>query len=102
MHQDDVVVLTTLGLQALQTVQNGMLVAVTALEDPLQLCDVELVGVSLQDHFPSLEAHNADGINLRMFLKGLQGIDDHGDVVNRHELFGDVLSHAVAGSAGCQ
>jgi hypothetical protein len=77
-----------------------MLVAVAALEYPLQLGDVELVGIGLEHHLPSFQADHGNGIHQRVPLKGLHGVDDHGDVVDGHKLFRDVLPHPVADAAG--
>ena len=64
--------------------------------------DIELVGVGLQHHLPALEADHREGVDLRVLLEGPHRIDDDGDIVYGHELLGNVLSHAVADTAGSQ
>ena len=102
VDEHDVVVLAACVAQSLESVADGVLIAVASLEDPLQFGDVELVGVGLQHHLPALEADHREGVDLRMLLEGPHRIDDDGDIVYGHELLGNVLSHAVADTAGCQ
>ena len=102
VYQYDIILCTSGIAQAPQTIADGVLIAVTTLEDPLQLGDVKLVGIRLQYHFPSLEAHHADGVYLRMALESLHGIDDNRYVINRHKLLWDILSHTVTNTACSQ
>ena len=102
MDEHDVVVLAACVTQSLESVADGVLIAVASLEDPLQFGDVELVGVGLQHHLPALEADHREGVDLRVLLESPHRIDDDGDIVYGHELLGNVLSHAVADTAGSQ
>ena len=102
VYQYDIILCTSGIAQAPQTIADGVLIAITTLEDPLQLGDVKLVGIRLQYHFPSLETHHADGVYLRMALESLHGIDDNRYVINRHKLLWDILSHTVTNTACSQ
>ncbi len=100
VHKYYIVVGATGVAKSFETIAYGMLVAVAALENPFQLSDVELVGVSLEDDLPPFQADHGDGIHQRMPLKRLHGVDDDRDVVDGHKLFRDILSHPVADTAG--
>ena len=100
MHQYEVGVLASGLAETIDAVVDRLLPVLSAGEDPLQLGDVELVGVGLQHRFPSRETHHGDAVDVGMLLKRLHRVDDDRAVVYVHELLGDVLPHAVAGPAG--
>ena len=100
MHQHQVVVLASGLAETIDAVADRLLPVLSAGEDPLQLGDVELVGVGLQHRFPSGETYHGDAVDVGMLLKRLHRVDDDRAVVYVHKLLGNVLSHAVAGSAG--
>ena len=95
-----VLAVATLFLESEETVVDGFHAGTSPFEYPAQLVDVELVGIALKDRFPSFQAHHGDGSNVRMALETLHGVDDDGCTVDVHELLGNVLSHAVAGTSG--
>ena len=49
---------------------------------------------------PPVNTHNFDCIDLRVFLKTLQRVNDHWLVINIDKLFGNLLPHSVAGTPG--
>lgn len=102
VDEDDVLGLTACLAEADEAVVYGFLIAVASGEDPFELGDVVLVGVGLEYDFPAWEADDGDGVDVAAVLEGLHGVDDDGLVVDTHELFGDVLPHAVACAAGCK
>ena len=87
-------------LQPEHAVADGALAVRAAGEDVLQLGDAVLPGVGAEDRLPALHADHRDGVDVRMLLKGLQRVGDHGLVVHGQELLGNLLPHAHAAPAG--
>ena len=81
-------------------VANGFLPGFAAGNDVLELCDVILSGVCPNRFMPSIDADQANGINLRMLLKGLQRIDQHGLIVHVDKLLWNFRLHSLARAAG--
>jgi hypothetical protein len=69
---------------------------ITTRENPLQLIDIELVGVGLKDGFPSVQTYYGNGIDIWMLLEALHCMDNDGAAIDVHKLLGYVLAHAVS------
>ena len=68
---------------------------ITSWEYVLQFGDVKLICITLQDRFPTCQAHHSNSANVRMFLETLERMDNDRGILNIHELFRDVLPHTV-------
>ena len=97
---DDGVVLSAGLAQMPHAVVYRFLRRCSRLHDVLQLRDAELVGVGPHHALPSLYAHHAYLVDAVMPLESLEGVDEHGLVVDVDKLFGYVLPHSVAGASG--
>ena len=98
MNQNDVLRVEGL-FQLIHAVADGALSVFSAFDDPAELGNAELTGISFQNIVPAPDADNADGVDIRVFLKRLHGIDNHGLVVDVDKLFGNLLVHPLAASA---
>ena len=97
---DDGIVVAALSFQIIDTVADGFLPRAAAGDDPFELVDVELSGISPDDIVPAVDANDLDRIDLGMFLKAFQRIDQDRLVIYVDKLLGDILSHPVSGASG--
>ena len=100
MHQHEVIVAASSLFQTIDTIVYRLLPIGSTRENPLQLRNTKLVGVRLQHRFPSCQAHHGDSLYVGMLLKCHHRMDDNRTIIHVHKLFGNVLSHSVARTAG--
>ena len=90
---DDDVVRTAFALKIIHAVPDGLLAGLSSGHDPLQLVDVELFSVSPDNIVPSVDTYDLDRVDLRVFLKTFQCVDQDRFIIYIYELLRDILSH---------
>ena len=99
MNQDNVLpVIAPLRLH--HPAADGALAVLPSGYHPVQLVNPVLPGVGLQNVVPAVHADNADPVDVRVGLEGLQRVDDDRLVVHVQELLGDLVLHPLAAAAG--
>ena len=98
MDDDDVFWIEFM-LQMFHTVADGFLHAAAAGHDPLELVDVELLGIGVDHGLPTVDAHHRDGVDVGVALEALQRVDEHGLVEHVDELLRNILPHSGSGTA---
>ena len=99
MHHGDVVVRQSFP-EPVHAVADGFLAGFAPGFNPAKLGDAVLPGVPPQSLLPALQTDHADLVDFRVALKALQGVNNHGLVVNVDELLGNVHVHPVSHASG--
>ena len=100
VDQDDGV-LGTVVMERLEAVVNGLLTGGAAGDDPLDLGEVVLLQQHLQVVDPAGDADDDDGVDVRVILELLQGVEDDGLAMQGQELLGHSLDiHTGACATG--
>ena len=102
VHQNEVVVVASLGLQSIDAVVNRLHPRLATFENPPQFGNRKLVGIRAQHRFPTFQTHHCNGFNVGMAFKSLHGVHNNRTIVHMDKLFGNLLSHAVPAAAGNQ
>lgn len=98
MNEDEIIVIIAFG-DIHDTIAYRILPVFSTANDGIKFCNTELVAISTKCLLPAVNADNNNFIDLWMTLEGFQRIDDDGLVIYIEKLFGDVLMHALAGTA---
>ena len=86
--------------QVIDAVADGFLSGLPSGNHPFQFVDPELLRVGPGDVVPAVDADQLDGVDLRMLLEALQGIDQNRLIIDVDKLLRDILSHPVPAAPG--
>ena len=95
MYQYQVIITASSLFQTINTIMNGFLTIITTRENPFQLGNIKLVGIRLQNRFPTSQTYHGNTLNIRMFLESHQRMDNNRTIIHMHKLLRNVLTHSV-------
>ena len=95
VDKDEVVVGAASLAKTIYAIVDALHASIATRENPLQLVDIELVGIGLKDSLPSIQAYYSNGIDIWMLLEALHCMDNDGAAIDVHKLLGNVLPHTV-------